>query len=70
MVFPLSGTLLRPEDYRFDSSSGEYACAVLDPGQQPDRSTININNFHLAAGHYHDGLLRTEVCGTTAHTRG
>ena len=35
----------------------ENACAVLAPGQPPNNSTINISDFHCAAGYSHEVLL-------------
>ena len=57
IVFPLSGTLFSLYGYRVDSSSRETACAVLAPGQPPNKFQININ-FHCASGHAHEVLLR------------
>ena len=58
IVFPLSGTLFSLYGYRVDSSSRETACAVLAPGQPPNKFQININDFHCASGHAHEVLLR------------
>jgi len=58
IVFPLSGNLYSLYGYRIDSSSGENACAVLAPGQQPKKPVIDINDYHCSAGHSHEVLLR------------
>ena len=58
IVFPLSGTLFSLYGYRVDSSSTANACVVLAPGKPPNKSSININDFHCAAGHSHEVLLR------------
>ena len=57
IVFPLSGNLYSLYGYRIDEG-GENACAVLAPGQQPNKSVIDINDYHCAAGHSHEVLLR------------
>ena len=57
IVFPLSGNLYSLYGYRIDER-GENACAVLAPGQQPNKSAIDINDYHCAAGHSHEVLLR------------
>ena len=61
IVFPLSGTLYSLYGYRPDSSSGRKACAVLAPEQAPTKFGIGINDFHFAAGHLHEVLLRKTV---------
>ena len=58
IVFPFSGTLCSPYGSRVDYSSMEIACAVFAPGQLPNKSAININDFHCAAGHSQEVLLR------------
>ena len=59
IVFPLSGTQHNLYGYRVDCSSGENACAVLDPGQLSNKPAIDINDYHhWAAGHSHEILLR------------
>ena len=35
----------------------ENACAVLALGQPPNKYVININDFHCAAGHFHEVQL-------------
>ena len=42
IIFPLSGPLFSLCGYRVGSSSREKACAVLAPGQAPNKSAINI----------------------------
>ena len=44
--------------YRVDCSSRESACVVLAPGQPPNEFAIDINDYHCAAGHPHEILLR------------
>ena len=61
VVFPLSGTLHSTYDYRVDRRCRENACAVLAPGQLPNKSALNINNFHHAAGYFHEVLFRKTV---------
>ena len=51
IVFPFCGTLFSLYGYMVGSSIGGKACAGLSPGQPPNQSAININNFHCAAGH-------------------
>ena len=58
IVSALSGILFSLHGYSVNSSSGENACGVLAPGQPPNKSAININGFHCAAGHSHEVLLR------------
>ena len=57
-MFPLSGTLYSLCGYRVDCSTRENACAVLAPGQLPKKPAIDINDYHCAAGHSHEVLLR------------
>ena len=58
IVFLLSGTLYSLYGYRVYCSSRKNACAVLAPGQLPKKPAIDINNYHDAAGHSHEVLLR------------
>ena len=59
IVFALSGTLFSLYGYRVDSTNIRgNACAALAPEQSPDKSAINSNDFHCAAGHSHEVLLR------------
>ena len=58
IVFPLSGTLFSPYGYRVDSSSKENALCCTRPGATAQQVAINVNDFHCAAGHSHEVLLR------------
>ena len=58
IVFPLTGTPYSLYAHRIDRSSMEHAGAVLAQGQLPDESAITTNDFHCAAGHSHEVLLR------------
>ena len=58
IVFPLTRTLYNLYGYRVDCSSREKACALLAPGQLPNKPAININDCHCAAGHSLKVLLR------------
>ena len=55
---PLAGTLYSHYGYRVDCSTRENACAVLAPGQPPKKPAVDINDYHCAAGHSHEVLLR------------
>ena len=57
-VFALIGTLYSLYGYRVDCSTRENACAVLAPGQLPSKTVVGINDYHCAAGHSHEVLLR------------
>ena len=57
-MFPLTGTLYSLYGYRVDCSTRENACAVLAPGQLPKKPAVDINDYHCAAGHSHEVLLR------------
>ena len=57
-MFPLSGTLYSLYGYRVDCSTRENACAVLAPGQLPSKTVVDINDYHCAAGHSREVLLR------------
>ena len=43
--------------YQVSRSSKEKACAVRAPGQRTNKSAINVNDFHCAAGHSHERLF-------------
>lgn len=58
IMFPFSGTLFSLYGYRIDSSSRENAFAILALGQPPNKSAMNINNLHCAAGNFDEVLLR------------
>ena len=58
IVFPFTGTLYSLYGYRVDCSTRENACAVLAPGQLPSKTVVDINDYHCAAGHSHEVLLR------------
>ena len=70
IVFTLSGTLFSVYGYRIDSRCRENACVVLVPGQPPSKSAININDFHCAAGHSHEDLLRNTAGNKGSSSRG
>ena len=53
-MFLLSGILLSLCGY----SGRENTCAVLAPGLLPNKPAIDLNDFHCAAGHSHEVLLR------------
>ena len=36
-----------------------YSCAVLAPRQLPKNPTVDINEYHCAAGHSHEVLRKT-----------
>lgn len=50
IVFQLGGILFILYGSRVNRSSGENTCAVIAPRQPPNKSAININDFHCAAG--------------------
>ena len=58
IVFPLTGNLYSLYGYRVDCSTSGDACAVLTPGKLPNKPVVNINDYHCAAGHSHEALLR------------
>ena len=58
IVFPLTGNLYSLYVYRVDCSTRGDACTVLAPGKLPNKPVVNINDYHCAAGHSHDALLR------------
>ena len=58
IVFPLTGNLYSIYGYRVDCSIRGDACAVLAPGKLPSKPVVNINDYHCAAGHSHEALLR------------
>ena len=58
IVFPLSGTLNSLYGYRVDCTSMENICAVLAPGRLSKKPAIDINDYHCAAGNYHEVLRR------------
>ena len=58
VVFSLTGNLYSLYGYRVDCSTKEDDCAVLAPGKLPNKPVVNINNYHCAAGHSGEGLLR------------
>ena len=60
-MFPLTGTLHSLYGYRVDCSTRENACAVLAPGQLPKKPAVDMNDYHCAAGHSHELLLRNTV---------
>ena len=51
------GSLYSLYCYQVDRSSRGNPCAVLAPGQLPNKSATSINDFHCAAGHSHEVLL-------------
>ena len=58
ILFPLTGTLYSLYGYRVDCNTRENAYAVLAPGQLPNKTVADINDYHYAAGHSHEVLLR------------
>ena len=58
IVFPLTKNLYSRYGYRADCSTRGDACAVLAPGKLPNKPVVNINDYHGAAGHSHEALLR------------
>ena len=58
IVFPLTGNLYSLYGYRVDCSTTGDSCAVLAPGKLPNKPVVNINDYHCAAGHPHETLLR------------
>ena len=57
-MFPLSGTLYSLYGYRVDCSSRGNVCALRAPGQPPNKPVVDIDDYHSAAGHSHEVLLR------------
>ena len=57
-VFPLNGNLYSRYGYRVGCSTRGDACAVLAPGKLPNKPVVDINDYHCAAGHFHEALLR------------
>ena len=58
IVFPLTGNLYSLYSYRVDCNTRGDACAVLAPGKLPNKPVVNTNDYHCAAGHSHEPLLR------------
>ena len=58
IVFPLTGNLYSLYGYRVDCSTRGDACAVLAPGKLPNKPVMDIHDYHCAAGHSHEALLR------------
>ena len=58
IVFPLTGNLYSLYDYRVDCGTRGDACAVLALGKLTIKLVVNINDYHCAAGHSHEALLR------------
>ena len=58
IVFPLTGNLYSLYGYRVDCSTRGDTCAVLAPGKLINKPVVNINDYHCAAGHSHEELLR------------
>ena len=58
IVFPLTGNLHSLYGYRVDCSTRVDACTVLAPGKLPNKPDANMNDYHCAAGHSHEALLR------------
>ena len=57
IVFPLTWNLYCLYGYRVDCSTRGDG-AVLAPGKLPNKLVVNINDYHFAAGHSHEALLR------------
>ena len=57
-VFPLTGNLYSLYGYRVDCSTRGDAWAVLAPRKLSNKPVVNTNDYHCAAGHSHDALLR------------
>ena len=55
-MFPLSGTLYSLYGYRVDCITTENACAVLAPGQLPNKTVVDIIEYHCETGHSHQVL--------------
>ena len=58
IVFPLTGNLYSLYGYRVDCSTRGDACAILAAGILPNKLVVNVNDYHSAAGHSHEALLR------------
>ena len=58
IVFPLTGNLYSLYGYWVDCSTKEDSCAMLTPGKLPNKNVVNICDYHCAAGHSHEALLR------------
>ena len=58
IVFPLTGNLYSLYGYRVACSTRGDDCAVLTPGKLPNKPAANINDYHCAARHSHEALLR------------
>ena len=57
-MLSLSGILYSLYGYVVDRSGRGNACAVLAPGQLPNKPAVYINDFHCAAGTFHEVLHR------------
>ena len=58
IVFPFTGNLYSYIVYRVDCGASGDACAVLAPGKLINKPVGHINDYHCAAGHSHEALLR------------
>ena len=55
---PLTRNLPSLHGYRADCSTRGNACTILAPGKLPNKTVVDVNEYHCAAGHYHEVLLR------------
>ena len=54
----MSGTLFSLHGNRVDTYKGNMSVLYSPRGNLPNTSAINYNDFHCAAGHSHEVLLR------------
>ena len=58
VMFPLTGNLYSLYGYRVDCSTRQNPCGVFAPGKLSNNPVVNINDYHCAARHSHEALLR------------